>query len=305
VTMAVGTPERGEPVEVKKRRLRTTLRNLRSGAGLTQKQAATKLYWSVSKVVRIEQGTVPVTPSDVTVMLLAYGVSNQEFADELVSQAADVRVDKGWASFSDVLSEPAIELIGSEAAAHDIYAYEPAVVPGLLQTYDYAEALLRALGNSEQQVQRKLDVRTQRQLMLDATPRPTLNYILGEAALARPVGGNDAMVEQFSHLLELSQRDDINLWLLPFSSGPHRGMGSAFTVMQFNDPELPDLLYLENAERESISRDQEGDIKRYLDLFVELQKMADKAGGLAEQVERIRRERFTLPRVVDEHQDAH
>ena len=74
----------------------------------------------------------------------------------------------------------------------------------------------------------------------------------------------------------------------------HRGMGSAFTVMQFNDPELPDLLYIEDAERESISRDEAGDIKRYLDLFIELQRMADKSGGFAEQIERIRGERFAM-----------
>jgi transcriptional regulator with XRE-family HTH domain len=293
--MMADTPERGdEPVEVKKRRLRTTLRSLRLKAGLTQKEAAAKLYWSISKVVRVEQGTVPLNPSDVRVMLLAYGVANPELADDLVAQAAHVWENKGWSSYSDVLSDAAIDLIGSEAAAHDIYAYEPAVVPGLLQTYQYAEALLRALGNSESQVQRKLEVRTQRQRLLYETQHPTLHYILGEAALLRPVGGHDAMIEQFSHLLDLSQRDDIDLWLLPFSAGPHRGMGSAFTVMQFNDAELPDLLYIEDAERESISRDEAGDIKRYLDLFIELQRMADKSGGFAEQIERIRGERFAM-----------
>ena len=85
---------------------------------------------------------------------------------------------------------------------------------GLLQTYQYAEALLRALGNSQSQVQRKLEVRTQRQRLWYETQHPTLDYILGEAALLRPVGSQDAMIEQFSHLLDLSQRDDIDLWLL-------------------------------------------------------------------------------------------
>ena len=91
------TPERGdEPVEVKReRRLRTTLRSLRLRAGLTQKEAAAKLYWSISKVVRVEQGTVPLNPSDVRVMLLAYGVANPELADDLVTQAAHVWGEQG------------------------------------------------------------------------------------------------------------------------------------------------------------------------------------------------------------------
>jgi hypothetical protein len=211
----------------------------------------------VSKIIRIELGTAPVAPSDVKVMLLAYRVNDAELENELVllarnireNMARNVRENKGWASFSDVLSEAAIELFGNEAAAHDIYKYEPAVVPGLLQTYDYSEALLHALGNSEKEVQRRLTVRAQRQVLLDSSQRPVFHCILGEAALVRPVGGNDTMIEQFSQLVELSKDDRIKLWVLPFSAGSHRGMGSAFTVMQFEDPELSDLVYLENSER--------------------------------------------------------
>ena len=289
---------RAETVEVKKRRLRGALRQARIDASMTQKAAAEQLVWSTSKIVRIEQGIVPVTPTDVRVMLQLYRIADEPRIDELVELAKDAREDKGWSAFNDVLSSAALELIGNEPTAKVIYKYEPSVVPGLFQTQEYARALLKALGNSEYQIDRRLEVRAQRQELLDRPIRPELNFILGEAALSRPVGGDDVMREQLAHLLELSKVNSISIFLLPFSAGAHRGMGSAFTVLQFEDPLLPDLLYLENAERESISRDEEGEIKKYLGLYIELQDMATRFGSLENQVKKIRSERFGEGSVV-------
>jgi transcriptional regulator with XRE-family HTH domain len=285
-------PSKAETVEVKKRRLRVALRQARQDAKLTQQAAADQLVWSTSKIVRIEQGTVPVTPTDVRAMLHLYRVSDEPRIVELVELAKDAREDKGWSTFSDVLPPAGIELFGYESAAKVIYKYEPAVIPGLFQTQDYARALLKALGNSEEQVERRLEVRVQRQRLLDRLDRPELNFILGEAAIRRPAGGEDVMREQIAHVLDLAKTEGISVQLLPFSAGAHRGMGSAFTVMQFDDPFLADLLFLENAERESVSRDELGEIKRYLDLFVELQSMAAKSGSFEDQVRRILHEHY-------------
>jgi transcriptional regulator with XRE-family HTH domain len=284
-----------EAVEVKRRRLRTALRQARADKGMTQKAAADALVWSVSKIVRIEQGTVPVTPSDVRVMLQLYSITDELRINELVDLAKEAREDKGWRTFSDVLSLESLELFGNESAAKVIYKYEASVIPGLFQTQEYARALLRALGNSEEQIDRRLEVRTQRQRLLDSPRRPELNFILGETALMRPAGGEDVMREQLAHLLELAKMEDTSVLLLPLSAGAHRGMGGAFTVLQFDDPLLPDLLYLENAERESVSRDEDGEIRRYLELFVELQNMAGKYGPLEENIKRILRERYDKP----------
>ena len=283
---------RTETIEVKKRRLRGALRQARLETTMTQKIAAERLVWSQSKIIRIEQGIVPVTPTDVRVMLQLYGITDKPRIEELVQLAKDARADKGWSTFSDVLSPAALELIGNEPTAKLLYKYEPSVVPGLFQTQEYARSLLRALGNSEDQVERRLEVRIQRQTLLDKPIRPELNFILGEAALSRPVGGDDVMREQLAHILELSSVDGISIFMLPFSAGAHRGMGSAFTVLQFDDPVLTDLLYLENAERESVSRDEEGDIRKYLELYIELQDMAVKFGSLEDQIKKIRSERF-------------
>lgn len=289
---ADGGAGKAETVEVKKRRLRVALRQARANATMTQKAAADQLVWSTSKIVRIEQGTVPVTPTDVRALLHLYRVTDESRIEDLVELAKNAREDKGWSAFNDVLSQPALELFGNEPAAKVIYKYEPSVLPGLFQTQEYARALLRALGNSEEQIERRLEVRAQRQQLLDRSVHPDLNFILGETALSRPAGGDDVMREQIAHLLELSKVDGISVQLLPLSAGAHRGMGSAFTVLQFDDPLLSDLLYLENAERESVSRDESGEIKKYLELFVELQTMATKSGSLQDHIQRILRERF-------------
>ena len=278
---------KAETVEVKKRRLRIALRQARVDAAMTQKAAAEELVWSTSKIVRIEQGTVPVAPTDVRAMLHLYGVKDESRVEGLVELAKDAREDKGWSTFDDVLSPASLELFGSESVARVIYKYEPSVIPGLFQTQDYARALLRALGYSEREVARRLEVRIQRQRLLDRTNRPDLNFILGEAAIVRPVGGLGVMSEQIAHLRDLAKTDGITVSVLPFAAGAHRGMGSAFTVLQFDDPRLDDLLYLENAERESISREDKDGVKKYLDIFVELEDMAAGSGSLEDQLERL------------------
>lgn len=287
-----GDVSRAETVEIKRRRLRIALRQARVDAAMTQRTAAEELVWSTSKIVRIEQGTVPVTPTDVRAMLHLYRITDESRIVELVELAKEAREDKGWSTFSDVLSPASLELFGNEPAAKVIYKYEPSMIPGMFQTREYTRHLLRALGNSEKQVERRLEARAQRQRLLEQPVRPDLIFILGEIALIRPVGGTDIMREQIAHLRELATSDSNTILLLPFTAGAHRGMGGAFTVLQFDDPMLSDLLYLENAERESVSRDETGEIKEYLELFAELQSMATNSGSFEDHVERILREHY-------------
>jgi hypothetical protein len=162
----------------------------------------------------------------------------------------------------------------------------------LFQTTEYARSLLHALGYSEEQVEKRLTVREQRQRMLERADHPDLSFIIGETALSRTVGGEDVMREQIAHLLEVSKVDGVSTTILPFAAGVHRAMGGAFTVLQFKDPQLPDLLYLENSVGERVTRDEEGEISKYLELFAELQEMASKYGSLEEQVDSIVRQRF-------------
>ena len=280
-----------EPVDVTKRRIRSELRAARNRVGLTRKAVANQLVWSTSKIVRIELGTVPVTPTVVQVLMQLYKANEQDI-EAMVELAKQAREGKGWAEYSEILSQASLELFANEPVAKVISKYEPSVVPGLFQTEEYARSLLKALEISGGQIEKLLEVRLRRQQLLEESIRPELNFIIGEAALIRPVGSSEIMREQIGQIQQLARRDDINVWLLPFSAGPHPGMGSAFTVLQFMDNKLPDLLYLENAEQESISREEKTDIKKYLDLHVDLQEKAEDSGPLEDHIKKILRERY-------------
>ena len=278
--------------EVLRKRLRIALKNARVKAGFTQKLAAEKLDWSISKVVRIEQGTVPVAPTDVRAMLQLFEVTEQARIDELVVLAREAREAKSWADYDDILSPAFRELIGSEAAASSIWKYEPSVVPGYFQTAEYAHQLLSIFWPTPTDLNRRAEVRSKRQEILDRANRPEFHVIIGEAALVRPVGDKAVMREQITHLIELSTQPGINLWLLPLIAGAHRGMGNAFTVLQFDDPDLDDSLYLEDAEKRSTARDEDEVIKSHLELFNQLRVMAEKLGSFEEHASRIVQELY-------------
>jgi transcriptional regulator with XRE-family HTH domain len=281
-----------ETPEVKRRRLRFALRDARRESKLTQHIAAKKLSWSPSKIVRIEQGTVPVAPTDVRAMLFLYGVTDQERVESLVTLAAEAREMKGFKQYADIYSPAALELFGSESAAQVIYKHEPTMIPGLLQTRDYANALLISLGDSPEDAARKAAARIERQVMLEREDRPELNFVIGEAALVRPAGGKEIMAEQIAALRRYSREDDINLYALPFSAGAHRGLGEAFTILQFANEDDPDVLYLENAERLSVSREDEDTLKRYQELFVHLKEIAESCGDFETVLDEVVGSRF-------------
>lgn len=278
-----------DPPEVLKRRLRTALRQAREQAKITQRAAAERLYWSPSKIIRIEQGNVPVAPSDVRVLLLEYGVGEERVL-ELVELAKASRRPDEWAAYKDVFSSAARELFANERAAEVVQKFEPSLIPGLLQTEAYARALLKALGTPHDVLSRKLEVRIRRQEMLDSPNCPELDFIIGEATVSRPVGGKHVMIEQIEWLKEVARHQKVTLQLLPFAAGAHPGLGCAFTLLQFVDPDLPDLLYLEGADKESITRDDRQAIERYGERFVELKDLCspDDLDGQLEEIARYR-----------------
>lgn len=265
------------------RRLRAALRKARAGAGLTQAQVAESLDWSLSKVVRIELGAVPVTSTDVRAMLTCYGNQDPEATNRLVELARQYRIhsDRQRQDTPSPYSKAAQELFATEGDATAIYKYEPTFVPGLFQTFDYAQAILRALGHSTETVRKMISIRLDRQQLLEDENRPQLHIIMGEASLSRPVGGQKTMLDQIDVLRRYSAMPGIEFRLLPFSAGPSRAMSTAFTVLQFDEPELGDLMYLEGPRSETLIREDAELaelIEDYLQQYVELQNMADSAG---------------------------
>jgi hypothetical protein len=269
----------------------------RERAALTQKAVAEAQGWSLSKVVRIEQGTNQVSPSDVRALLSLFNEQDQSVVEDLVRLAHEARGESAWEKYADVHSSAALDLFANEWAAQTIVKHEPVLIPGLLQTDDYARAVLRSFGNSEAAVRRKLEARVARQQLLDADVRPQLSFLLGEAAISTPPvsiaeGGGPIMAAQLEQLVDLAKLKGNEIHILPFSAGVHPSTGQAFTVLQFADVTLDDLLYLEDAGRESTSRDQPDEIKKYLDRFVDLQARAVPAEDFEDFLREVSRRCF-------------
>ncbi|MCO1657878.1 helix-turn-helix domain-containing protein [Pseudonocardia humida] len=283
--------EGGGPPEVNRRRVRNILRDARESVGLTQKQAADRVLWSLSKMIRIETGAPP-QPSDVRVLLKEYGFEDERIS-EVVEYAKAARRPGEWEQYRDVYTSAALNVFENERAARLIQKYEPSVVPGLLQTEDYARELLASLGNEGRRIEKLLMARLQRQEMLERIDCPKLDFILGEATISRPVGrGSGIIKSQIERLKVLADHPNITLRFLPFSAGLFRGMGDAFTVLEFRDPEVPDLVYLESADRDSVWRDEKNEIARYAERFGMLQELASPPEDFVSQITAVARNRF-------------
>jgi transcriptional regulator with XRE-family HTH domain len=282
---------RAQTPEILRRRLRVALRQARDAAGLTQREAAAALDWSVSKIIRIEQGATPITPVDLRALLAVYQVKDPEEIDELVQLARGSK-KQSWTEYRDVYSAISLNLFGSEAAAKTILKYEPTFVAGLLQTQEYAQALLTALGHPEEKVEQMVNARIQRQELLDRDDRPDLHFILGEAALSRAVGGRRVMMRQLERIRELGKRPGISLQVLPFSAGPHPHIGGAFTILQFADENVDDLLYLENAGGERSIREEPEVLADYYETFAILEGLATRPEALDVALDKLEAQRF-------------
>lgn len=282
-----------DPPQVTKRKVRSILRQERERLGLTQKAAADRMLWSLSKLIRIETGAAHVSPADVRVLLREYGVA-EERAAEVVRFAQESRNPDQWDQFKDVLSVAARNLFANEGAAGLTAKYEPEMVPGLFQTEPYARTLLGAL-YPPATVERRVEARLRRQGLLDADTCPELNVIIGETAVSRIVGGEGVMREQLARLKSLAERENITLQLMPFTAGAHEGMGSGFTVLQFKDVDLPDLVYLESVDKESTVREDQDEVTKYTVRFAMLREHASPPERFADELDQIARARFGGP----------
>lgn len=283
-----------EPPEVKRRRLKGALRHDREAAGLTQKEVSDALDWSVSKVIRIEAGAVGLSATDLRALMDLYKITDETRQAQLVELARGSR-KQSWSEYSDVYSVAARTLFGNEAAAKIISKYEPTFIPGLLQTEEYARALLAGVGHSEHEIERMVSGRLERQELLERDERPRLEFILGEAAVSRAVGGRGVMFRQLERLKDLNSRPGISLQVLLFDVGAHPRMGEAFTILEFTDESLDDLIYLENAGGESISREDPEIIAAYRQDFVTLQGLASPSSDFAAIIDRIAAARLSVP----------
>lgn len=272
---------------VQRRRLGTELRHLRDQAGMTIEEVAAALECSHSKVSRIETGQVSATPRDVRDMLNLYKVDPRE-RDALVQVARQARQRGWWQAYSDTLVVP---LVGLESAADRIAQYQTMVIPGLLQTPDYARAVLR-VGRPDlprQQIERWVEFRMARQPMLTRDDAPAFSVVLEECLLLRPVGGQGVMQEQLRRLADTAALPAMTLQVLPMTVGEHVGMSGSFTIYRFESLEDPDVVYLEHPRGDLYLENPE-QVEPYVQAFQQLQVLAQSPAKSAALIARLVRE---------------
>jgi transcriptional regulator with XRE-family HTH domain len=250
---------------VRRRRLALELRRLREASGMTIEQVAKSLECSDSKISRIETARVRATPRDVRDLLALYGVTGTR-QEGLIQLAREARHSGWWhQAYGDL---PVRALVGLEDAAASISYYVQQLIPGLLQTEDYARAVLRAirLDLGPDEVERRVGLRMARQSLLTRDEPPELWAVIDEAVLRRVVGGQEVMRQQLKRLAEAAARPNVTLQVLPFAAGEHAGMDGPFTILGFPDPADPDVVYLEHTTSDLYLEDPEA-TARYVRLF--------------------------------------
>ncbi len=226
--------------------LGSQLRRLRESRGLTREDAGYSIRASESKISRMELGRVSFKERDVADLLTLYGVEEAD-RDNLLGLAREANVAGWWHGYGDLLPGWFQTYVGLEEAAARIQTFEVQFIHGLAQTEEYARAVvaygLPAAPRAE--IERRVDLRMRRQRILAADDAPSFSAVLDEAALRRALGGPQVMRGQLARLLELSERPNVQLQVMPFGHGGHAAEGGAFTVLGFPEPDLPDVVYLE------------------------------------------------------------
>ena len=231
---------------VRRRRLALELRRLREAARLTCEEVAEQLECSASKISRVETGRVSVSPRDVRDMLEIYGVPEEQ-RDGLVQLARESRQKGWWHAYGDSVQPHFATYLGLEGAASEIRIYEVNLIPGLLQTEDYARAVISAgmVNSPRTDIERRVALRMERQRLTISSP-PKVWAVFDEAALRRQVGGPEVMRAQLEYLRELGSLRNVSLQVIPFAGGAHPAMGRPFVILAFGEDADPDVAYLED-----------------------------------------------------------
>jgi transcriptional regulator with XRE-family HTH domain len=249
------------------RRLAVELMRRREASGLSREEAARRLEWSTSTIFRIETGRNRPQPGNVRVLLDLYGVTGSE-RDGLIQLAREARQPGWWHSFRDVLPNPYEVYIGLEGGAASIRNFEPVVVPGLLQTEEYARAMFKG-GPREldrDDIERRVEVRLARQQILARDDRPRLWAVIDEAVIHRLVGDPAVMRAQLGHLIDTAEQGKTTVQVVPYRAGAHAGTTGPFVILDFPEPTDPSVVYVETLAGD-IYLEERADVNRYTIAF--------------------------------------
>jgi transcriptional regulator with XRE-family HTH domain len=267
---------------VQRRRLQRELRRTREALGHTQKDVADLMFWSTSKLIRIESGDVAISITDLRALLQHYDITEPTKVEQLEEMAlASKERGAWWTGYREATSSQYLKFLAYENAASVIHQFEPLVIPGLLQDEDYARAILKAVAvsASEERVEEWVELRLRRQSELfDRDDPPEMVFVLDEAALHRWVGGADVMRRQLLRLKKIAAAyKNISIEIVPFSAGAHPGMKGPLVIVEFADEDADDVLFLENSRGDMIFRDEQDELISARRSLEQLHRLAQEA----------------------------
>jgi transcriptional regulator with XRE-family HTH domain len=274
---------------VRRRRLGQELRRLREQKGMTAEEVADRLLVSQSKISRLENGRRSISQRDVRDLCGVYEVEDRRIVDSLMQMAKESRQQGWWHAFGDI---PYSVYIGLETDAASLRVYEPQVVPGLLQTTRYAEAVIAgALPEATPaDIEKRVRVRMRRQDRITDTEHPLrLWAVLDESALRRAVGGAQTMVEQLEHLLELTRLPHVTVQVMPFTMGAHPGVNGQYAILEFPEAADSTVVYLEGVTSD-LYLEKANDVQSYSVMYEHLRAQALNPDQSREFIEDVAKE---------------
>ncbi|MFD0415938.1 helix-turn-helix domain-containing protein [Streptomyces sp. NPDC127108] len=258
---------------VRRRRLGQELRRLRELKGMTAEEVAERLLVSQSKISRLENGRRSISQRDVRDLCGVYEVEDHRIVDSLMQMAKDSRQQGWWHSFGDI---PYSVYIGLETDAASLRVYDPQVVPGLLQTRPYAEALITGAlpETTPTDIEKRVQVRMRRQERIAAPDNPLrLWTVLDESALRRVVGTRALMREQLEYLVEQSQLPHVTVQVIPFDMGAHPGLNGQYAILEFPDASDSSVVYIEGVTSD-LYLEKANDVQQYSVMYEHLRAQA-------------------------------
>lgn len=250
--------ERDVDPAVDRRRLRNILRRTRESLEIIQATAAHEMSWSVSKLIRIETGVVTISVNDLKALLVYYGITDAGRVDELVEMARNARRNSWLNEYRGIASDAFLAFLAHEGTAVRSSSFQPVLVPGLLQTDEYATAVMSVMrgSNEPERISRLVDLRIARQDRVFMPERDIkLNYLIDESVVRRVVGGPDVMKRQLDALIDTCQHAKVSLRIIPFDRGVYRSIRVPYVVLEFSEPEDEPVLFLEYPQGDALVRE--------------------------------------------------
>jgi hypothetical protein len=267
------------------------LRRLREAEGVSRETAGWEIRASESKISRMELGRVSFKERDVADLLTLYGVTDEEEREAWLTLARQANTPGWWQREGDILPSWFQPYLGLEAAAVLIRTYEVQFIPGLLQTPEYAKAVI-LLGHGSAppaEVERRVAVRMKRQQVLAREDPPQLWVVVDEGALRRPIGGPEVMRAQLRALVDATKLPHVRLQVIPFNVGGHAAAGGSFSILRFPEQDLPDVIYIEQLTS-ALYLDKRDDIDHYAAAMERLAVEAERPDRTGDILGKILRE---------------